>query len=250
MAAVLGIDAAWTAKNNSGVALVTGEGDNWKVVRVAASYADFLQGLGATDTSTKELIRASERLCGEELKVIAVDMPLSKAPITCRRVSDNAISLEFGGRWCSTHTPSAQRPGQIADRLREDCAELGFLLATTAGEPHVLIEVYPHPALVNLLSLDRRLPYKAANARKYWPEAGTSQRRENLAASFRAIYSLAESRFGPLAFDRPDPLAPLRELKACEDTLDALVCAITGVEYLSNRCKAFGDHSSAIWVPN
>jgi len=42
--AVLGIDAAWTAGEPSGVALITDGGTGWRLLEVAASYEQFPQG--------------------------------------------------------------------------------------------------------------------------------------------------------------------------------------------------------------
>ncbi|GAK70682.1 hypothetical protein RRU01S_13_00200 [Agrobacterium rubi TR3 = NBRC 13261] len=40
--AVVGIDAAWTLTNPTGVALVVNRGDGWELADVAGSYSEFL----------------------------------------------------------------------------------------------------------------------------------------------------------------------------------------------------------------
>ena len=42
MRSVLGIDAAWTIKNPSGVALVAEIDQEWKLIRAAGSYSEFI----------------------------------------------------------------------------------------------------------------------------------------------------------------------------------------------------------------
>ena len=51
--------------------------------------------------------------------------------------------------------------------------------------------------------------------------------------------------------DLPEPSAvkSLSELKRYEDSLDALVCAWVGVEYLAGRTLPLGDGDAAIWCP-
>ena len=99
-------------------------------------------------------------------------MPLSLQAITGRRPADNHVSRVFGARKCGTHSPSADRPGQLADELARSFATHGFALATTAtvpGAPGRLLEVYPHPALLALLDARERVPYKVGRTRTYWP---------------------------------------------------------------------------------
>lgn len=254
---VLGIDAAWTSTNPSGLALAVQEGGRWRLVTTAASYLDYQGAAGETpvDSHTPDvsaLIEATERLCGRPPSLVAVDMPLSRTPITMRRVSDNAVSRAYGGRHCATHTPSAQRPGQISDRLTQDFASAGYRLGTDGITGRNLIEVYPHPALVELAQESRRLPYKVSKIGAYWPELPPLERRENLLAVWRRIVVLLDQEIEGVA-DRlrpPDLAASIRDLKAFEDRLDAVVCAWVGVCVLDGRAKPFGDETSAIWIPS
>jgi predicted RNase H-like nuclease len=43
--------------------------------------------------------------------------------------------------------------------------------------------------------------------------------------------------------------ASAREVKAYEDTLDAIVCAWVAICALEGQAKPFGDRDSAIWIP-
>ena len=42
---------------------------------------------------------------------------------------------------------------------------------------------------------------------------------------------------------------PSSRRKGVEDTLDALICAWAGVEFLRGRAEPFGDADAAIWIP-
>ena len=62
-------------------------------------------------------------------------MPLATSPITSRRAVDTSISSRFGPKGCAVHSPSAERPGAIADQLSADFAALGVPLHTNGSDP-------------------------------------------------------------------------------------------------------------------
>lgn len=97
--AVLGIDAAWTEKEPSGVALWAQQGNSWSCLKVAPSYSAFCNDFsweepvvgGKADVPT--IIATCKNLLGHDnLVVAAVDMPLSVLPITQRRAADDLVS--------------------------------------------------------------------------------------------------------------------------------------------------------------
>jgi len=256
---ILGIDAAWTASQPSGVALVQGGGSRGRLRAVAPSYSSFCgldrQGqCGAPMRDTPDapaLLAACHRFCGSMPVVVAIDMPLSRLPIAGRRESDNAVSRAYGSRHCSTHTPSAERPGPISDRLRADFERAGFALATCNQQPPSLIEVYPHPALVELTGASRRLPYKVAKLRSYWPDQPPLERRKAIIGVWTSILSRLDREVEGVEAQLviPEPDADGRRLKAFEDMLDAVICAWVGIRFHEGRAKSFGDETSAIWIP-
>jgi predicted RNase H-like nuclease len=125
------------------------------------------------------------------------------------------------------------------------------LLTQLQDNPPGVIEVYPHPALIELTGAKRRLPYKLARARAYWAEATPAQRRDLLYQTWKGIVADLERRIdgAETALRLPDPQAETVDLKAYEDTLDAVVCAWVGVCALEGRAVPFGDAASAIWIP-
>ncbi len=266
MVGVLGIDAAWTEKEPSGVALIEGSPGEWQCVTVAPSYDSFLSaGEGRpVDWTTKSrgalpdvgrLLSAAEKLLhGQELTVVTVDMPLSTEPMTGRRAADSAISRAYGGRGAAVHSPSSERPGAISDRLTRDFAAAGFPPATgttPAGAPDRLVEVYPHPALMTLTGASYRLPYKISRSRRYWPGSTPAERRINLLGQFREILSALRDEVRDIRLELPDATGTVSTagLKRYEDSLDALVCAWVGAKYLESAAVSYGDDTAAIWVP-
>jgi predicted RNase H-like nuclease len=266
VSAILGIDAAWTAGRPSGVALLQQRGERWRCVALAPSYAQF-EGLAAGKAvdwraqpprsvpDLTALLSVSQQLLeGEPVQVIAVDMPLSLEPIGGRRAADAAVSRAFGAQGCAVHSPSAERPGTLADRLRAEAARVGYPLATAAtlaGQTPALLEVYPHPALLRLLGARYRLPYKVANRRKYWPDATPEERIARVLQQLDEIRCALQREIDGVPLDVPSlaDITSAASLKTIEDALDALICGWVGIRCLAGRCRAYGDDTAAIWIP-
>ena len=265
MKSVLGIDAAWVAKNPSGVALTRADSEGrWECVALAPSYDSFIaladgnpvrwgeKPRGGQPEPERLLQAAEQILGGQPVTVVSVDMPISNEPIIRRRQCDRDISVAFGANGCGTHTPNPNSPGAVSDQLRASLADLGYELAV--GKPprdRVVIEVYPHPALLRLLNRNYRVRYKVSRARKFWPDLIPNQRANRLITKFQAISAgLTGVLQGIPDFLPPLPYAgSLNALKRYEDSLDALVCAWVGARYLDGCAIPYGDQDAAIWVP-
>lgn len=269
MAAILALDAAWTSTQPSGVALIQKQSDssNWRCVAVAPSYEDFFglvdnqpidwfaSRIEGTVPNVPRLLKTASTLVHDSIDLVTVDMPMSTEPILARRVADDAVSREFGNRWCSAHTPNINRPGELGACMSRAFFNCGYQLATVAtlnAQTNHLVEVYPHPALLSLLRKDRRVPYKVSKSRKYWPQFNVRQRIEALLDEFYTIHFAISQKFDGLDLNLPasHDIPTLSKLKRFEDALDALVCAWVGVEYLERRTVALGDEAAAIWCPN
>tara|TARA_R110002020_G_C16315967_1_gene774278 strand:+ start:160 stop:990 length:831 start_codon:yes stop_codon:yes gene_type:complete len=259
MKVVLGIDAAWTEKEPSGIAVIVHGGFGWRLVVATSSYGAFLAN-DDTKAVTRHrgsvpepeaIIRATKAKAGRVPDLIAIDMPLSLEAISGRRAADNHVSSLYGARHAGTHTPSSTRPGKISDELRQGFGEIGYPLATSRVEGRSLVEVYPHPALIELAAADRRLPYKASKVSKYWPDLPPRARRLKLIDTWKAIVGLLEESIEGVdtALPLPAPDARGFEMKAFEDMLDGVVCAWVGACILDDKARAHGDETAAIWIP-
>ena len=263
---VLGIDAAWTATQPSGVALFACNKSGWRCLAVAPSYQQFVdiclgaklvwsQRPGGGLPDLDQLLAAADRISNSApVKVIAIDMPLSKQPIIGRRTADRLVSQAFGAKGCAVHSPSSQRPGRIADDLQANCRNRGYNLSTADTDVTTspsLIEVYPHTAILNLLKLDFRFPYKVSRSNSYWPHTSLEYRKKALLESFQRILEGLSQEIGGVSIALPkyDQTHSLTVLKRYEDVIDAMICAWTGMKYLQGECNAYGDQEAAIWSP-
>ncbi|GIX20963.1 MAG: hypothetical protein KatS3mg120_2639 [Erythrobacter sp.] len=161
-----------------------------------------------------------------------------------------ATKRAYGAKWCAAHSPSAMRPGPISDRLRQGFAEAGYGLCINEITTPGLIEVYPHPALVELCDEPKRLPYKVGKLRSYWPELKPEHRRTLLAGEWGAIGTVLEPYLhGAEAYCTASDLSPI-QLKAQEDMIDAIICCVCAIRALEGAATPYsGDDKSAIWVP-
>ena len=264
--AILAIDAAWTNTEPSAVALVKQVGSQWLCQSLAPDYGQFIalaEGYpvdwskkpeGATPDLEK-LLSASEKLLGNQLvNLITVDMPVSKVPINGYREAEREIARAFSKYGCAAHAPSTERPGRISEAYTRNLSNYGFELGvkmTQPGTVNRLLEVYPHPALMRLMEAGYRLEYKAGKTSRYWPELSIPERKRKLYYIYKNILERISKTIIGLPLDIPSQVMeqPFSSFKRFEDSIDALVCAWVGIQYLQGNAKAYGDQSGAIWVP-
>lgn len=248
MTVVLGIDAAWTNSNPSGLAIARKTSGRWALHSVWASYEDFLD---AEMADAGQLPSRIYEMLGETPDLIAIDMPLCELPIAGRRAADQMVSQIYGARGASTHSPSAERPGSLSDKIRRDLALKEYHLRHAGRPDGKLAEVYPHPALIEFMRAPRRLPYKIQRSRKYWPGIPPELRRNNLISEWARILDALALRLPgtKTALPLPTANASVKKLKSFEDQLDAIICAAIAIEILEGRATSYGDTNSAIWIP-
>ena len=273
---VLGIDASWSSKNASGIALLeVYPGQKPKLLRVARSSEEFGNNADiisenwlASPTSRGglnlgEILDETVRCSGRTPDVIALDIPLSPKPINGRRTADDSISSKYGRKWAGTHTPTGETLSKVSNKIFRQLSSVGYrwINANEAffskTQKACFIEVYPHPAIIEMLDLDKRLPYKVAKRSNYWPNSTASERWIKVALELDKLHSGLATRIKGIndkilkaseiikAVSRPRGVL----LKGLEDALDAIVCAWVGSEFLAGRTEAFGDQDSTIWIP-
>lgn len=238
------------------MALIVEGQRGWEVRSAASSISDFCSFVhdgpaldkGTTAEGVEAVLRLSMGAC-PALALIAVDMPLSLVEIAGRRSADTQISKEYGGRKCSTHSPSPVRPGPLSGEIVTKCAELGFPLRTESCLSPGLIEVYPHPALVELLSAESRLKYKVGKVAKFFPDKTTAERKDKIEEVWIKIAEKADEDIKGFSDTLVRTIRETGISKRSEDLLDALICAWIGLKCLRGEAKPFGNQEAAIWVP-
>lgn len=229
LAQFFGLDLAWSAGNPTGACALDGDG----------SIVD--ERMLGSDGEIVEWI--SDSLSGPA--VVAIDAPLLVPNETGRRPSENELSRVYGSRKAGPHSSNRTRllglHGAIrGEVLAQVLARVGFA-DPWGGSDRTLLEVYPHPTIIEAFGLEERLIYKAKRGVRV-PERRQGLRR--LAALVGKL-SVADPPLRGPAVEVGDQVRG-RDLKAIEDRLDARLCAwIASVwAHQPDRVRLFGDSES------
>ncbi len=178
--------------------------------------------------------------CGSGPAIVAVDAPLVIPNETGMRVADKLMHVHFGRYHAGCYPANRRLP--FADRVlafADALSSRGFTHADRI-EPGIpgryQIEVYPHVASVNLFRLDQILKYKKGRL---------AERRVELRRYREQLGRLVKRGLPPV----PDSTGAA--LKACEDQLDAALCAYVGWlwwTYGEERSAVYGDQQTGYVV--
>lgn len=257
---VLGIDAAWSDRNPSGICLLSLDGDRVELERIGASFEQFEKNAFSFEKKPNGQCLDIGRLlsiCNENVELIAIDMPISNGYITGRRSCDNEIAKAYGARGASTHSPTKNMPGLIALNIMNEAKKEGFVLeqSTKPLRSKTIFEVYPHTAIIEYFNLSYRLAYKVGKRSSYkeWVNLTKEEKTMKLVDNLNFLLKGLSSRILNL-HDFIKPISAtinykLWQLKAYEDCIDAVLCALVGVDHLTGKTKGYGDSEGSIWVP-
>jgi len=241
---LVGVDLAWSAHRASGVLAL-----NWDGTSARPMAWDALTGVGA-------VVDFIARTVGGGPALVAVDAPLLVPNETGTRPGDRALSREYRQREAGAYPANRRRlgPDVVGEVLVAKLRDHGFTLSPLVrrrAEVRQVVEVYPHPAQVELFGLPKTLKYKARPGRT--PEARWAELR-----TLRDLLGTLARREPPLrAKGLLEDLDPWglrgRSLKRVEDLLDALVCAYVALHlwfWGEMGYRAFGDlRTGFILVP-
>lgn len=233
----VGIDLAWSEKNNTAISVIEGENKNGKLI-------DFTHNIGGD----KEIV---DWVC-EKIKnrsaLIAIDAPLVVPNKKGTRSSDKLITKLFRKYNAGTHPANREVLGKYGGLRGEKLVKL-FEEQGYKQSPYIkpkqkiksIIEVYPHPAIVVLFGLSKILQYKPRGNRDYkfrWREferlrnyiLGLKNKKPSLKIPKKFIERKIEGLRG-------------NSLKEFEDFLDSIICAYIAYYYWywgSEKCAVFG----------
>ena len=243
MPTFIGLDLAWTTKNESGICWLEGDSrDNLRCTRLEAAVCD-------TESLAHEVAAVDGPV------VVTIDAPVLYTP---ERWVEPEIGRRFGRYKASAHSShAAVNRGYTAGidlgkalKARGFTLDPGPLLGGRRPE-QVAVEVYPHTIHIRLFRLDERLLYKKGNVAVR--RNGLQQYQEHLQALIK--------REAPGVLDHADVRRALdsetaqnargRALKRLDDTLDGLTCALAAwlIWKQPERWEMIGDLNGYIVVP-
>jgi predicted RNase H-like nuclease len=243
-AAFIGIDLAWRSeKNPSGGAVLRGDRQCARLTDLTASLASCPAVLSYIENHAT----AST--------YVAIDAPLIIPNKTGQRPCETLVGKQYSARHASCHSSNLSLyPLAASVHLASQLVSRGFRHAPDVAHPEsqrVMLEVYPHPALLELFRLPSIIKYKKGNiVRKRSGQRELQERLKELSLFAPPLESTPRlSEF--LATDTN--LLWGATLKANEDELDAIVCAYIAYYYwFWGPCgtRLFGDvNSGYIIIP-
>lgn len=229
----IGIDLAWQGgKKSSGFAVLNGDRKSCRLAGLAVVPSD------------KVLACVRRSIAGPS--VVAIDAPLIIRNKEGQRPCEKLVGKEYGARHAACHTSNLSLfPHAASVHLASELQSLGFRHApevTDRCDARVMLEVYPHPAMLELFSLPRIIKYKKG------PVDARRRGQKELQSQISKLKT-----FSPPLELTPDlckflntDLNALRgtNLKDNEDNLDALVCAYIAYHYWfwgMEGIRVFGD---------
>ncbi len=217
MTVFVGLDLAWTQGRPSGICVLEGDASGVTLTRLGTEtlrpteFADLIAGYGPD-------------------VVAAIDAPLVVEP---GRRAERELARVFGrfhaGAYVANRPFLEKMGGMAGPFLGAELRERGFSLDPGTLSPgsrgRFALEVFPHPAHIVFFGLGHIIRYK--KGRVAARRRGLDEYRGHLTALLEATLPgvLGAPALVPLL---AVSLASLRgrELKAVEDTLDALTCAL------------------------
>ena len=233
---IAGVDLAWRSQKNPSGVCIGKISDG--VVKVTEIYPA-IYGV----TKVLEVLIGASDLCG-----IAIDAPLIIKNDSGQRLCEKSLSKFYASRWAGCHpTNKTLYPNAKSVELSRKLEKEGFL--HLKGKKWQ-IECYPHPAIIEIFGLEKRLLYKKGKV---------SEKKEGQKRLAKFLKDLCESKIFKLFFEVDVPnveekyIHSLRgkQLKNNEDTLDSILCLyIAALHRLDIKSSTFGTvEDGYIYVP-
>ena len=243
MPTFIGLDLAWTTKNESGICWLEGDSrENLHCTRLEAAARD-----------TQAL--ADEVAAVDDAVVTTIDAPLLYTP---ERWVEPEIGRRFGRYKASAHSSHAavKKGFRAGIDLGEALNARGFdtnpgKLLAGKHEGRWAVEVYPHTIHVRLFKLSERILYK---------KGLVAQKRAGL-EQYQGYLRALLAREAPRVHDHSDIQVALdpdtakaakgKSLKRLDDTLDGLTCALAAwlIWKEPERWEMIGDLNGYIVAP-
>ena len=238
---IAGIDLAWRGQRNTS-AVSIGRLDGGARVVVVQNVYPAIQG-------NADLVKKVQE--HRPVDGVSIDAPLIITNPLGQRPCERQLSAEYGARHASCHASNLRLyPEASSVVLSELMSGLGFVHLGAAGSKFQ-IECYPHPAIIEIFDLKKRLPYKKGKV---------TEKKEGQIKLSKLIRDLERSPVLKLrlmgearGYSEEDRIRALsgRALKENEDALDSIICAYIAALYqVGVQHKIYGDlERGYIYVP-
>nr|WP_090339279.1 DUF429 domain-containing protein [Mycolicibacterium malmesburyense]CRL67493.1 RelA/SpoT domain-containing protein [Mycolicibacterium malmesburyense] len=234
----VGLDLAWAEGNQTGVAVLDGDG---RLVHVGAAVSD--------DEVAAAVAPYVDGPC-----VVAIDAPLVVTNPTGYRLGETLYNRDFAPFEATAQPANTGNPLFSPPRAEVLCQRLGLDTDPQARTDRRAIEVYPHAATIALFKLGKTLKYKRR-------AKDVAKRKDELLKMVELIEGLNDAnprlriRSSPAWLElrkRIEASDRAFQLNACEDPVDAVLCAYVAMYFDRRRedVTIYGDrHDGYIVTP-
>jgi predicted RNase H-like nuclease len=227
---IAGIDLAWqTQCNGSGIAIGTLSGNILTVEELHVGVVRL--------ENVIRILEAASSLVG-----VAVDAPLIIDNHYGPRPCETELNDVYRSKWAGCYPANLSLyPDAMSVRLGNHLSESGFAHLGDAAHGKWQVECYPHPVLIELFGLDKRLAYKKGTAdQKRTGQARLARLIKQLRERPRLSLRIPKKHSNIIDEQRISNLKG-QALKDNEDGLDALLCLyVAGLYALNSEFKTFG----------
>jgi len=213
----IGLDLAWSPRNNSGGVALEDSGGH-------AHWVASPERLG----DNAEVLAFVRNTAGTGPALVAIDAPLIVPNAEGSRPVDRQVTHLFGRFGAGCYPAYRNRPGSCTrgEQIVAALAEQGFRqdpYLEARGPARSIFEVYPHPATLALFHLHKTIKYKARPNRDH---AFRCQELERLRRGLIALQQAEPALHLPPEITQVDvPSLQGGAFKRYEDRLDGAVCA-------------------------
>lgn len=208
-----GIDLAWKGKK-----------------RTSAAAFGHLDGSCLRLTKIHPAVKCLARLMSiidleDKLLGLAIDAPLIINNESGQRGCERELGREYGARGASCHSSNlGLYPDSAGVRLSLYLKGRGFEHLRNAARGKFQIECYPHPAIIEIFSLERRLRYKKGNvSEKIQGQMELSKLIRTLGKSQVISLVVSDECYEFLEEEHIGSLTGVN-IKVNEDVLDSIIC--------------------------
>ncbi len=236
MRRIIGIDLAWGERKPDGVCALDIDGLTASVRQTSLTRGD------------DELIAWVSRHASVHSTLLAIDAPLVCPNQTGARPVDRLTHVHFGKFHAGSHPANTSRCARALRVVRLLSVHgfcIGWEFSITKKPERLMLEVYPHPAMVRLFNLKERIAYKRGRV---------AERHIQFARLQSLLRELLHRRFWGVQLDQDtDKLLNCAWSKDVEDQTDAFFCALIGYWHwihLGGKSEILGDLATGfILVP-
>ena len=231
----VGIDLAWSEKNNTGISILKGNKKRAEVV-----YSSIVG-------SDEEILKIIKSKIDNENALIAIDAPLIVPNEEGRRLAEALVGNLFRRYNAGAHPANRKRLSQWSGTIRGE--ELSKILEKSGfrHDPYIkkfedsrkFFEVYPHPSTVVLFKLDKILQYKNKPNRDYPFRYNEFKKYKTYLENLKNPELILPNEIININVEE----LKAKKLKNYEDILDSIFCAY--IAYYSwvnpERCSVLGN---------